>query len=518
LMRNLLSKVMPGKKKNKRDSISGESGTSGLAGAAAADGAAGATVADGATASTGPAEGEAAEASPKAAEASPKAAKASPKAAEASPKAVEASPDVTEQSNVDAKPVETEPVEPSKDSEPEKPAAAAAGKQAKGEEEEKVEKNIADEQTKANEQATTNSKEEEADENIIIEKEEDSSETKKSDSSGAVVEEILTKLSLDNKDYTTEEKLEALCLVFRETIAENVKYKNASLNITEQLSKNEQTKTALQSLCKALKTQIELKAEEGELKLKEEAQKRLECTQSFETVVKDLTKLIEDNSVVNTKLKAENISLAEKLQELLRSHEDSINKYHSLRQEYDLQVKLFEAQLAKARLEKTEVSANFNEKRLELQKLLLESDEKVTMLMSRETNLKDQLEIYEKQWLDMEKNIGSSTNTFANFRKEMDRLTGQLRKVERDTNEWKNKFEESQQHIQRMNKSNLDREQEFAQLKRKLVAMEKLNRHLHQERELYTAASAGTVTSSAPAVTSPEKEGKQTNGEPEKSA
>ena len=38
-----------------------------------------------------------------------------------------------------------------------------------------------------------------------------------------VVDEILSKLELNNPDYTTEEKLEALCLVFRETIAENVK-------------------------------------------------------------------------------------------------------------------------------------------------------------------------------------------------------------------------------------------------------------------------------------------------------
>ena len=143
------------------------------------------------------------------------------------------------------------------------------------------------------------------------------------------------------------------------------------------MEKNDQTKTALQNLCKALKTQIDLKEEENELKLKEEAQKRLECTESFETVVKDLTKLINENSDVNSKLREENVSLAQKLQELLKSHEDSVNKYTNLRTEYGLQVKLYDAQLAKAKLEKAEVSANFNEKRLELQKMLLESDEKV---------------------------------------------------------------------------------------------------------------------------------------------
>jgi len=297
-----------------------------------------------------------------------------------------------------------------------------------------------------------------------------------------VVDEILSKLELNNPDYTTEEKLEALCLVFRETIAENVKYKNASANITEQLEKNEQTKAALQNLCKALKTQIELKEEEGDLRLREEAQKRLECTQNFETVIKDLTKLVTDNTDVNQKLKQENAQMGGKMQELVASHDQAVGKYHSLKEEYGLQMKLFDAKLAKAQLEKTEVSANANEQRLELQKMLLESDAKVTMMMGRETNLKDQLELYQTQVKDMESNLGGTSSTFQNFRKEMDRLTKQLRKVERDTEEWQNKFQESQEHIQRMNKANLEREKEFQALERKLQAMEKLNRHLNEER------------------------------------
>merc|ERR1719477_263657 len=104
------------------------------------------------------------------------------------------------------------------------------------------------------------------------------------------------------------------------------------------------------------------------------------------------------------------------------------------------------------------------------------------MMMGRETNLKDQLELYQTQVKDMESNLGGTTSTFQNFRKEMDRLTKQLRKVERDTEEWQNKFQESQEHIQRMNKANLEKAKEFHGLERKLEAMEKLNRTLNAER------------------------------------
>ena len=73
------------------------------------------------------------------------------------------------------------------------------------------------------------------------------------------------------------------------------------------------------------------------------------------------------------------------------------------------------------------------------------------MMMGRETNLKDQLELYQTQVKDMESNLGGTSSTFQNFRKEMDRLTKQLRKVERDTEEWQNKFQESQvSHSQRL--------------------------------------------------------------------
>ena len=70
--------------------------------------------------------------------------------------------------------------------------------------------------------------------------------------------------------------------------------------------------------------------------------------------------------------------LAGKMQELVASHDQSIARYSGLKEEYGLQMKLYDAKLAKASLEKTEVSANANEQRLELQKMLVESDEKVT--------------------------------------------------------------------------------------------------------------------------------------------
>ena len=80
--------------------------------------------------------------------------------------------------------------------------------------------------------------------------------------------------------------------------------------------------------------------------------------------------------------------LAGKMQELVAAHDQSITRYSGLKEEYGLQMKLYDAKLAKASLEKTEVSANANEQRLELQKMLVESDEKVTKKSYSYTRIK----------------------------------------------------------------------------------------------------------------------------------
>ena len=156
-----------------------------------------------------------------------------------------------------------------------------------------------------------------------------------------------------------------------------LRYKEASRNIVDQLDKNEQTKEALQKLCKALKTQVDLKCEEGELKLKEETQKRVDCTTSFQNVITDLSGLVEKHNGHNKSLQQENQALANKLRELLETHEKREEKIEHLRTEFSLQAQLFEAQIAKAKLEKTEVTANFNGERIELQKKILEGEQQV---------------------------------------------------------------------------------------------------------------------------------------------
>ena len=86
-----------------------------------------------------------------------------------------------------------------------------------------------------------------------------------------------------------------------------------------------------------------------------------------------------------------------------------------------------------------------------------------------------------------------------------------LRKVERDTADWKDKFEVSNEQVKKMNVASLEREKELTMVKKKLAAMEKLNRALQKERA--DLISAGTTNGKSNSNNTKEKKKK---GEKEK--
>jgi archaellum component FlaC len=51
------------------------------------------------------------------------------------------------------------------------------------------------------------------------------------------------------------------------------------------------------------------------------------------------------------------------------------------------------------------------------------------LMLNREELLKEQVEIYQQQYTDIEKNIGGTTKNFQHFKKEIERVTQELKKV-----------------------------------------------------------------------------------------
>lgn len=127
---------------------------------------------------------------------------------------------------------------------------------------------------KVKEVAPVESKVEESKVEVVPTEESNGEAAEKIQSEAEVIAEVLEKMGMSSDDLSVQEKLDALCLIFKKTIAENAKLKETMSNVNGQLEKNDMTKAALQKLCSALKAQVSLKDEENNLKLQEETQKK----------------------------------------------------------------------------------------------------------------------------------------------------------------------------------------------------------------------------------------------------
>lgn len=108
---------------------------------------------------------------------------------------------------------------------------------------------------------------------------------------------------------------------------------------------------------------------------------------------------------------------------------------------------MYEAQLAKSKIERAEANAAFTRERLEMHKQLLESKKENEELLEQTAGFRDQLEAYQKQYRELEEGLAGSGSNLGHFRTEMDRLGRKLRSVERDTQEWRGKFESSNEQV-----------------------------------------------------------------------
>lgn len=68
-------------------------------------------------------------------------------------------------------------------------------------------------------------------------------------------------------------------------------------------------------------------------------------------------------------------------------------------------MELYDAKLNKAKLEKAEMSTDFTRERLELHKSLVEAKNHIDILLTREENLMEQIELYKFQATELQNTL-----------------------------------------------------------------------------------------------------------------
>merc|ERR1711953_1383415 len=379
----------------------------------------------------------------------------------------------------------------------------AQKEQAGAEEQKETSKSETEEQKE-----TPQSETEEQKETSQSEKEEQKDETKKSESSttcltnesnsgesdiedanrktAKTVAGILARVKNDT-EMSDMEKIDTLCLLLSKFVEENGVLKNEIGIMLEQIKKHVAAKETLKAMNEAYKRQVDLVKEECELRLKEEQTKRQDNMGDYSATMDELSGLLETQSGQNSKLLTDNTQMSEQMNKLIMETQKREEQFGRLQTEYSLQITLYEAQLKKAQLEKAEVKCEMTQERIDIAKELEAERERSNNLERTVTNLREQLDIYEKQSTELTQGVGNNAKQFQYFKTQIDKLTSTMTTLEKETSQWREKSELSAKQVQKMNQLTMEKDKDLTSLKKKLEGMVKLNQALTTERsELMT--------------------------------
>ncbi|XP_053566634.1 beta-taxilin [Bombina bombina] len=303
-----------------------------------------------------------------------------------------------------------------------------------------------------------------------------------------------------SKLVTPEEKLEALAKKYAEMIeehrAEQKLLKQLQKRQTQLIKEKDQlqgehskailARSKLESLCRELQRHNKSLKEECIQHAREDEEKRKEITNHFQTTLNDIQGQITQQSERNAKLCNENTELAEKLKTIVDQYEVREEHLDKVFKQREIQQKLVDARLEQAQEQMKEAQEKHNREKDFLLTQAAEWKLQSKMLMEQETVLKTQISLYSERFEEFQNSLTKSNEVFTTFKKEMEKMTKKMKKLEKDTNTWKTRFENCNKALLDMIEEKTMRAKEYECFAVKINRLEKLCRALQEERiELY---------------------------------
>uniref|UniRef100_A0A0K8VVD1 Alpha-taxilin n=1 Tax=Bactrocera latifrons TaxID=174628 RepID=A0A0K8VVD1_BACLA len=193
-------------------------------------------------------------------------------------------------------------------------------------------------------------------------------------------------------------------------------------------------------------------------------------------------------------------------------------QYHMREQQLEKlneQVQL-ESQLHQAKLNKVQVEAAMEkeillkEKQIALEKFV-HSQKLLKELTEREAALKEQLTLYTAKYDDFQSSLQKSNDIFATYKIELERMAKNTRKLEKETLEWKSKWEKSNAILIELATEKKERDEHAARCSKQVDQLQKLLRALQNERShLYKVLRDNNIECPAMPQLPPEPEPMQT--------
>ncbi|XP_042174893.1 gamma-taxilin [Oncorhynchus tshawytscha] len=277
-----------------------------------------------------------------------------------------------------------------------------------------------------------------------------------------------------------EEKLAALCKKYADSLEESrsiqkqVKalQKKQSQMVKEKIhlqsehSKAILARSKLESLCRELQRHNKTLKDDNTQRSREYEERRKEATLHFQMTLNQIEVQMEQHNSHNSKLRQENMELAQKLNKLIKQYE--------LREEHIDKVfkhKEKQQQLVDAKLQRT----------AELMRELEGKQQRERDFVSPTGLL--WLSLYMDKFEEFQTTLAKSNEVFTTFRQEMEKMTKKIKKLEKETTLWRTKWETNNQALLQMAEEKTLRDKHHKGLHGKLECLEKLCRALQKERD-----------------------------------
>uniref|UniRef100_A0A672GGZ8 Taxilin beta n=1 Tax=Salarias fasciatus TaxID=181472 RepID=A0A672GGZ8_SALFA len=290
-----------------------------------------------------------------------------------------------------------------------------------------------------------------------------------------------------NKLSSPEEKLEGLVKKYTELEQKmSVLQQRMAVLLEERQQLHAERRSSiaarckLETLCKELQSHYSMLREETLQRCKEEEEKRSEITSHFQSMLKEIQAQIEQHSARNDKLCRENANLTDKLESLMsqcESREESLEKINKHR---DLQHKLTEAKLQQANALLAEAEEKHKREKEYLLREAIDKTKKCFAMKEQELAMKKKLTLYAQKFDEFQDTLAKSNEIYIRFKKDMDNMSEKMKKVEKESNVWKTRFENCNKALTDMIEE-VRKEYELFVLK--IQKLEKLCRALQEERK-----------------------------------
>lgn len=243
-------------------------------------------------------------------------------------------------------------------------------------------------------------------------------------------------------------------------------------------------RSKFEELSRELQRQNKLIKEETSRQIREEEERRKEVSNKFQSTLSEVSALLQTNHDKNQQLREENKEMAVKLQLLIDQYSIREEHMQKLEKQYDLERQLADAKLSQSKLETAQVKEKYLQ---EKQQLLIDLNEwqiKYHKLKKEEEAVRQNLSVYQEKYSDFQKVLDQSNDTFSGFKDQMTQLTKKIKTLEKETTNWRQRYDKSNSSLLQVLEEKKKRDQELLNTSKKLNQMEKLCRAMQKERTL----------------------------------